>query len=292
VSGPAAADPGGSERAGPESGGSAGRPPGGLRPSRPPTPNPRVRDRRAHYSARLGSNGAEFDSSYAKKQPLILKVTPPPGTRVWCILHLAPSGGRGFCRAGCGSGHPTILPSRDPAARDLPPPTPRPGFPAARRARGDGGVGPGHPRRRREWRPRSRAPPLRRMRGERGEPPPRRALPCCPRAREAHPPAIGPARRRLTRHPPTPAPAARQGIPPMREGGKRRIVVPPGPLQQQGTKSLVWMVGLLDALEEAGGEWLHDSVGPVGRSSGYQQAVIAGAGEGGQLPKAPNPCTP
>jgi GTP-sensing pleiotropic transcriptional regulator CodY len=39
----------------------------------------------------------------------------------------------------------------------------------------------------------------------------------------------------------------------MREGGKRRIVVPPGPLQQQGTKSLVWMVGLLDALEDAGG---------------------------------------
>lgn len=40
----------------------------------------------------------------------------------------------------------------------------------------------------------------------------------------------------------------------MREGGLRRIVVPPGPLQQQGTKSLVWMVGLLEALDEAGGE--------------------------------------
>ena len=40
----------------------------------------------------------------------------------------------------------------------------------------------------------------------------------------------------------------------MREGGTRRIVVPPGRLQQQGTKSLVWIAGLLDALEDAGGE--------------------------------------
>lgn len=39
----------------------------------------------------------------------------------------------------------------------------------------------------------------------------------------------------------------------MREGGKRLLVLPPGPLQRQGTKSLVWMVGMLDALEDSGG---------------------------------------
>eukprot|EP00775_Hariotina_reticulata_P007427 gene7427-7636_t len=43
-----------------------------------------------------------------------------------------------------------------------------------------------------------------------------------------------------------------QDIPAMKEGGKRLVVAPPGPLQRQGTKSLVWMVGMLDALEEAG----------------------------------------
>jgi hypothetical protein len=46
---------------------------------------------------------------------------------------------------------------------------------------------------------------------------------------------------------------ASQDIPAMKEGGKRLVVAPPGPLQRQGTKSLVWMVGMLDALEEAGG---------------------------------------
>ena len=40
----------------------------------------------------------------------------------------------------------------------------------------------------------------------------------------------------------------------MKEGGVRRLVVPPGPLQRQGTKSLVWVVGLSEAMEEAGGE--------------------------------------
>eukprot|EP00879_Flechtneria_rotunda_P007155 GHRR01007508.1.p1 GENE.GHRR01007508.1~~GHRR01007508.1.p1 ORF type:complete len:247 (+),score=72.82 GHRR01007508.1:209-949(+) len=43
-----------------------------------------------------------------------------------------------------------------------------------------------------------------------------------------------------------------EDIPPMHEGGKRLIVAPPGPMQKQGTKSLVWMVGMLDALEDAG----------------------------------------
>lgn len=38
----------------------------------------------------------------------------------------------------------------------------------------------------------------------------------------------------------------------MREGGKRLIVAPPGPLQKQGTKSLLWVVGLSEAIEDAG----------------------------------------
>jgi hypothetical protein len=40
----------------------------------------------------------------------------------------------------------------------------------------------------------------------------------------------------------------------MREGGKRYVVASPGPMQRQGTKSLLWVVGLSQALEEAGGE--------------------------------------
>lgn len=38
----------------------------------------------------------------------------------------------------------------------------------------------------------------------------------------------------------------------MREGGKRLIIAPPGPLQKQGTKSLLWVVGLSEAIEDAG----------------------------------------
>lgn len=45
-----------------------------------------------------------------------------------------------------------------------------------------------------------------------------------------------------------------QDIPPMREGGKRYVVASPGPMQRQGTKSLLWVVGLSQALEEAGGK--------------------------------------
>lgn len=41
----------------------------------------------------------------------------------------------------------------------------------------------------------------------------------------------------------------------MHEGGKRLVVAPPGPMQRQGTKSLLWVVGLSEALEEAGGGW-------------------------------------
>lgn len=47
-----------------------------------------------------------------------------------------------------------------------------------------------------------------------------------------------------------------QDIPPMREGGKRLVLARPGPMQRQGVKSLTWVTGLLDAIDEAGGEQL------------------------------------
>lgn len=59
----------------------------------------------------------------------------------------------------------------------------------------------------------------------------------------------------------------------MREGGTRRIVVPPGRLQQQGTKSLVWIAGLLDALEDAGGEGRARLV-CLGRGQGAGNALV------------------
>lgn len=40
----------------------------------------------------------------------------------------------------------------------------------------------------------------------------------------------------------------------MREGGKRLVVAPPGPMQRQGVKSLQWVTGLMDAIDEAGGK--------------------------------------
>jgi hypothetical protein len=39
----------------------------------------------------------------------------------------------------------------------------------------------------------------------------------------------------------------------MREGGKRLVVAPPGPMQRQGVKSLTWVTGLIQAVDEAGG---------------------------------------
>lgn len=49
----------------------------------------------------------------------------------------------------------------------------------------------------------------------------------------------------------------------MQEGGKRLVVAPPGPLQRQGVKSLTWVTGLLDAIDEAGGRWGAISVAQV-----------------------------
>ncbi|KAF8071327.1 FKBP13 [Scenedesmus sp. PABB004] len=43
-----------------------------------------------------------------------------------------------------------------------------------------------------------------------------------------------------------------EDVPPMREGGTRRVVAPPGPLQRQGVKSLLWVAELSEAIEEAG----------------------------------------
>lgn len=53
-----------------------------------------------------------------------------------------------------------------------------------------------------------------------------------------------------------PALVTPQDIPPMREGGKRLVIAPPGPMQRQGVKSLTWVTGLLEAIDEAGGETL------------------------------------
>jgi len=79
-------------------------------------------------------------------------------------------------------------------------------------------------------------------------------------------------------------PHRHQGIPPMKEGGRRRILVPAGPLQQQGTKSLVWMVGMLGALEEAGGGWglavtgwLTGGVGWAAIAAPYRREKCCGA---------------
>lgn len=41
-----------------------------------------------------------------------------------------------------------------------------------------------------------------------------------------------------------------EDLPPMLEGGIRRLVLAPGGLQRMGTKSLVWMAGMLSALED------------------------------------------
>lgn len=43
----------------------------------------------------------------------------------------------------------------------------------------------------------------------------------------------------------------------MREGGQRLVVAPPGPMQRQGVKSLTWVTGLIQAIDDAGGGlWL------------------------------------
>lgn len=64
---------------------------------------------------------------------------------------------------------------------------------------------------------------------------------------------------------------------PMREGGVRRIVVPPGPLQRVNAKAMLWQAAELDALDEVGeaasaaGE---EAAGAGGGATGFRRDLV------------------
>jgi hypothetical protein len=65
--------------------------------------------------------------------------------------------------------------------------------------------------------------------------------------------------------------------PPNREGGVRRIVVPPGPLQRVNAKAMLWQAAELDALDEVGealsaaGE---EAAGAGGGATGFRRDLV------------------
>jgi hypothetical protein len=71
--------------------------------------------------------------------------------------------------------------------------------------------------------------------------------------------------------------AATTLLPPMREGGVRRVVVPPGQLQRVNAKAMLWQAAELDALDEvgeaarAGGE---EAAGAGGGATGFRRDLV------------------
>jgi hypothetical protein len=73
---------------------------------------------------------------------------------------------------------------------------------------------------------------------------------------------------------PPPSPSV---LPPMREGGVRRIVVPPGALQRVNAKAMLWQAAELDALDEVG-EALSaagdEAAGAGGGATGFRRDLV------------------